>query len=62
MLPTMKTETPECRSSACGVNRRGFLIQMAGGLSIGFLVPVGGRVLAAVPGGPAAAGDVQINA
>jgi len=62
MLPIMKTETPECRSSAGGVNRRGFLIQMAGGLSIGFLVPVGGRVLAAVPGGPAAAGDVQINA
>ena len=38
-------------------NRRDFLVTVAGGLSIGFILPLGGRALGAVP-----ATDTQVNA
>ena len=46
------------------VSRRNFLVTLAGGLSIGFFLPGGGRLLGAVPAAaPAAlAGPAQINA
>ena len=37
----MHNDHPECRSEAAGTSRRGFLIQLAGGLSVGFFAPLG---------------------